>query len=92
MFPVFRMSVDPITCLLVHYLGPLIAMYCLLVMHGHSNSPDNPPRVQHTRKPTEDREQNVDQEVGSAATLEKYSKLGGMLAPYSVQIRMQEAG
>lgn len=40
--------------------------------------PDNPPRVQHTRKPPEDCEQDVDQKVGAAATLEKDTELDGM--------------
>lgn len=47
----------------------------MLRERGPQYSPNNPPRVQHARKPTENCEEDIDQEVGTATTLEKDSEL-----------------
>lgn len=39
------------------------------------HSPNNPPSVEHARDPAQNREENIDEQVGAAAALEENAEL-----------------
>lgn len=59
---------------------------------GRKNVPDDPPRVNDAWDPAEDGQEDIDQQVGVAATLEEHAKLGGCKVSKSIVTSCNCAG
>lgn len=70
----------------------LRTIFLLVAAWRGKNVPDNPPRVNDAWDPAEDGQENVDQQVGVAATLEKDAKLSGCKVSKRIVTSCNRAG